>query len=215
MTLIPEKCEFCCRRVRHIIDGTGIRADPEKIQGIVQTATPQNVSEVRRFLGTVNQMSKFSPHLADSTRPLRELLEHDSVWHWGDKQQAAFSRIKSQLTYAPVLSLFDPNRETILSADSSSYGIGVVLLQRQEHGERKPVAYKSRALTHTEQKYAQIEKEALAFTWACNSLSDYLLGLHLHIETDHKPLVPLFYPRKSLDELPLRVQRFRLQMMRY
>lgn len=61
----------------------------------------------------------------------------------------------------------------------------------------------------------QIEKEALAFTWACKSLSDYLIGLRFHIETYHKPLVPLFSPKKGLDELPLRLQRFRLRMLRY
>ena len=48
---------------------------------------------------------------------------------------------------APVLALFDPNQETILSGDSSSHGIGEVLLQKQAEGERKPVAYKSRALS--------------------------------------------------------------------
>ena len=218
MTLNPEKCEFSCTCVKflgHIIDGAGIRPDPEKIQGIMQTAVPKDISDVRRFLGAVNQMSKFSPHLAESTRPLRELLEKDSVWHWGHQQQVAFDNIKQQLTSTPVLALFDPNRDTILSADASSYGIGAVLLQKQRNEEVKPIAYKSRALTPTEQRYAQIEKEALAFTWACESLSYYLLGLHFHIETDHKPLVPLFNPRKCLDELPLRVQRFRLRMMRY
>ena len=157
-------------------------------------------------------MSKFSPSLADATRPLQELLEQDSVWHWGQQQQEVFKRM---LTSAPVLALYDPNRETILSADASSHGIGAVLLQRQENGERKPFAYKSRALTPTEQRYAQIEKEALALTLVCESLSDYILDLQFHIETDHKPLVPLFSPKKSLDELPLLVQRFRLRMMRY
>ena len=72
----------------------------------------------------------------------------------------------------------------------------------------KPVSY------HSEQRYAQIEKEALAFTWACERFSDYLVGLKFTIETDHKPLVPLFR-RKNLDELPLRVQRFRMRMMRF
>ncbi len=78
----------------------------------------------------------------------------------------------------------------------------------------QPVAYVSRSLTQTEERYAQIEKEALALTWACERLSVYLLGLRFHIETDHKPLVSLF-SRKLLDELLVRVQRFRMRLMRF
>ena len=65
-----------------------------------------------------------------------------------------------------------------------------------------------------EKKYAQIEKEALAFTWSCVRLLDYLTGLCFHIEPDRKPLVP-HLSTKNLEELPLRVQRFCLRMMRY
>ena len=88
MTLNAEKCKFSCNRVKflgHIVDEIGIHPDPEKIQGIVQTTTPRDVSDIRRFIGTVNQMGKFSPHLAEATRPLRELLVRDVVWHWGDQ----------------------------------------------------------------------------------------------------------------------------------
>lgn len=60
---------------------------------------------------------------------------------------------------------------------------------------------------------SQIE-EALAFTWACERLSDYLIGLTFHIQTDHKPLVLLF-SFKNIDDLPLRIQRFRLRMLRF
>ena len=38
--------------------------------------------------------------------------------------------------------------------------------------------------------------------------------MRFHVQTDHKPLVPLF-TSKPLDELPVRVQRFRLRMMRF
>ena len=76
------------------------------------------------------------------------------------------------------------------------------------------MAYVSRAMTPTEQRYAQIEKEALAITWSCDRFNDYLMDLEFRIETDHKPLVPLF-GTKQLDELPLRVQRFRMRLMRY
>ena len=87
-------------------------------------------------------------------------------------------------------------------------------MQQQPTGEWKPIAYISRALTVTEQLYTQTEKEALAVTWACEPFRDYLVDLHFHIETDHKPLVPLL-TSKNLDELPIRVQCFRLRLMRF
>ena len=115
-----------------------------------------------------------------------------------------------------ICALFNPERETIVSADAPAYGLGAVLLQRQPSSELRPVAYISRSMSATEQRYAQIEKEALALTWACEWFSDYmyLIGISFHIQTDHKPLVPLL-STKLLDELPIRVQRFRMRLLRY
>jgi len=69
------------------------------------------------------------------------------------------------------------------------------------------VAYISRAMKDTEQHYVQIEKEALALSWACKRFADYLVGLWFHCVSDHKSLVPLL-GSKQLDNLSLRVQRF-------
>ena len=102
----------------------------------------------------------------------------------------------------------------MLSADASNHGLGAVLLQRQLTGDLQPVAFISRSMTPTETRYAQIEKEALAFTWACERLADYLVGMEFHIQTDHKPLVPLF-SSKHMEDIALRVQRFRMRMMRF
>ena len=106
-------------------------------------------------------------------------------------QQKAFEEVKNAPMTAPVLILYDPSREMTVSADTSCYGLGAVLMQRQLEGTMKLVAYISHSLTPTEQKYAQIEKEALAFTWACECFSDYLVELQFHIETDHKPTFSL------------------------
>ena len=76
------------------------------------------------------------------------------------------------------------------------------------------MAYCSRSLSVAEQHYAQIEKEALASTWACKRFSDYLIGSKFHLETDHKPLVSLL-GSKNLEELPLQLQRFRMRLMRF
>ena len=105
--------------------------------------------------------------------------------------------------------MFEPEREKKVSADASSYGLGAVLRQKQNDGSWKPVAYISQSMTATEQRYTQIEKEALALTWACERLSQYLLGSTFILETDHKPLIP-FLLTKNLD-LSIRVQRFRLR----
>ena len=69
-------------------------------------------------------------------------------------------------------------------------------------------------MSDTEKCYAQIEKEALASTWACEKFSDYLLCLHFLIESDHKPLIPLL-GSKCLESLPPRVLRFRLRLARF
>jgi len=61
------------------------------------------------------------------------------------------------------------------SADASLFGVGAVLLQRNDQ-QWKPVAYASRKLSETEKCYAQIEKEALALTWACKKFSTYIMG---------------------------------------
>ena len=69
-------------------------------------------------------------------------------------------------------------------------------------------------MSDTEHRYAQIEKEALAITWACEKFSPYILGKGITIETDHKPLVPLL-GNKYLDSFPPRVLQFRLRLSRF
>ena len=81
-------------------------------------------------------------------------------------------------------------------------------------GEWCPVAYASRSLSPTEQRYAQVEKEALGLTWACERFRDFLLGKHFILETDHKPLLSLL-GAQALDLLPPIIQHFRMRLMRY
>ena len=152
---------------------------------------------------------KFVPNLAEKSKPLRDVLQKDVSWTRKKGQQDAFNFLKMDLASPETLALYSPERETVVSADYSSYGLGAVFLQRQENGKLQPVAYSSRSLTETEQRYAQIEKEALAITWSLEHWSDLLIGTSFRVETDHKPLVPLF-SSKLTDELPIRIQRFRM-----
>ena len=156
----------------------------------------------------INQQSKFLPHLAEQTKPLQDLLNSKNQWYWGHMQkQEAFGRLKTALSSSEVLALYDARNHAMLSADASLYGLGAVLRQTQPDGSLCPIAYVSRALTETEQRYAQIEKEALAVTWACERFQGYLLGKKFKAEMDHKPLV-LLLSTKPLDSGSVGVQPF-------
>ena len=178
VTLNPEKCEFNKLQLiilGHLIDHRGVQPDPQKTSAIVQMDPPRNVGELRRFLGMVNQLGKFSRNIAEFTKPLRELLSKKSAWHWSLTQDRALINIKSELSKPTILMLYDPIAETKVTADASSYGLGAVIMQKRD-SQWKPVAYASRSMSQTEQRYAQIEKEALAMTWACEKFTNYILG---------------------------------------
>jgi hypothetical protein len=122
---------------------------------------PQSKDDVKRFLGMMNYVEKFIPHLSELTVPLRDLLKKTSVFTWGAAEQQSFDACKQKLVTAPVLSYFRSDLPITISCDASSRGLRATIFQ-----QGKPVAYASKALTPTEVSYAQIEKEALAICFA-------------------------------------------------
>ena len=115
----------------------------------------------------VNQLGKFIPGLAEINLPLPQLLRKNQSWLWGPAQEEAFQRIKDALLEPHTLAHYNTSKPTVIAADACISGIGAVMLQVQEDGNRRPVCFASRSLTNTELEYAVTEKEALAATWAC------------------------------------------------
>ena len=217
LTLNREKCQFGVDEVKflgHILNKEGIRIDPEKEKAIKEMPAPIDRKSLRRFLAMVNYLGRFSPLLAEVERPLRLLDKNNAAWCWNEEQQKGFEKIKEIISTAPVLTLFDNSSKHRITADASKHTLGAALLQMNREGRWQPVAYASRKMSEAEQKYGQIEKEALAVAWACDKFDFYLVGRDFEVETDHKPLVPLL-GNKDLSDLPLRIQRFKTRMMRY
>ena len=137
ITLNLDKCEFSKSEVKvlgNIVSANGISPDPEKIEAIVNLPAPKNIREVRSFLGMVNRLSKFTKHLDDKTKPLRDLLSKKNSWTWSHSQESTFREIKECLISRPILALYDVNQKTKVSSDASKYVIGGVVLQEQDDG---------------------------------------------------------------------------------
>lgn len=100
------------------------------------------------------------------------------------------------------------HKPVTISGDASSKGLGVVLLQ-----DGHPVAYGSRALTETQKRYAQIEREMLAIVYGCEKFHHYIYGRKVTVETDHKPLVAIY--NKPLYRATPRLQRMLMKLQRY
>ena len=216
VTLNPSKCQLERTELRflgHLLTEQGVRPDPEKTAAISKMPPPSNVKELRRFMGMINHLGKFSDRLAELAQPLRELLGKGTSWTWDSAQNTAFRNIKAEIIKPKVLTHYDINADLKVSADASSYGLGAVLLQKSGH-TWQPVMYASRTMTTTKCRYAQLEKEALAITWSCEKFSSYILGKKFAIETDLKLLIPLL-GNKSLHSLPPRIMRFRLRLVRF
>ena len=80
MTLNYDKCLFFKKQVPFLgsaISAEGLVPRPEKLRAITEMVEPNPVTDVRRFLGMANQLGKYSPHLAETTRPLRGLLSKE------------------------------------------------------------------------------------------------------------------------------------------
>ena len=147
ITLNEGKCQFyqsCITFLGHVIHSNGISPDPKKTAAIQNMKPPSSVSELRRFMGMANQMSKFSPNIAHISKPLRELLSSKVAWTWSTVHTDAFKALQDEISSPRVLALYNTEANTKISADASAYGLGAVLLQ-QQHNDWRPVAFASRA----------------------------------------------------------------------
>ena len=211
-----EKCRFFQDRIEycgHEVSKDGLRKLQTKVQAIVDAPQPENVSQLRSFLGLLNYYQRFLPDLATTLHPLNELLQKGKKFVWSSDCQAAFQKVKNLIASDQVLTHYDPNLPIRLASDASPYGIGAVLSHVLTTGEERPIAFASRTLTKAEQGYSQIDKEALAIVWAVKRFNIYLYGRHFELVTDHQPLVSIFHPAKSIPVMTAaRLQRYAIYL---
>jgi hypothetical protein len=185
-----SKCEFWKQEIGflgHVITPNGIKMEPGKVTAIQTWPQPDNIHELRSFLGLAGYYRRFVKGFSTIAKPLTQLLQKDIAYKWTHAQNKAFQELKTAVSEAPVLIIPDPTLPYTVVSDASGFAVGAALCQ--DHGKGlQPCAYLSRTMNTAERNYPVHEQELLAIVTALREWRHYLLGNKFTIYTDHRSL---------------------------
>ena len=193
------KCAFFMTEIKflgYVFSADGKAVDASKTAALRLLPAPDTIVELQRWLGAVNYYSSFIPRFAEITAPLTDLLKavpahlqrkSKAKLAWSQVHQTAFEAIREALAAPPLLRLFDPQLPCKVSVDASKVALGGVL-EQEEQGMWRPVAYYSRKLTPAETRYTTRERECLAVKQCLVVWRHYLLGAPFTVKSDHESL---------------------------
>lgn len=188
----------------------GIAVDDNKVRAVKGFPQPSYIVELRRFFGMTSFYSRYISGYSDIAKPLYCLTEKGMKFSWNDSCNIAFNTLKKCLIEAPVLCFPDFTKPFVLTTDASNVGLGAILSQHCDDGQRV-IAYASRRLTKAERQYSATERECLGVVWGVEQFKVYLYGRQFELCTDYNPLVWL----RSCHEPKGRLMRWILTLEEY
>ena len=195
----------------HEISSEGVKPEQKHVQKLLQLQPQKDVKEIEAFIGIINYFGRMIPNYVAKTRCINELRQKDKPFKWTDECQRAFQSLVDELTSEPLVQPYSLDKEVTLTTDASEKTIGAVLTQNDH-----PVIYISRNLTSAEQKYSNIEREALAVVFSVTRLRQFLLGRKFTLRTDHKPLQYIFNPSNKIPKVvSARLALWAIKLMAY
>ncbi|KIK12807.1 hypothetical protein PISMIDRAFT_18468 [Pisolithus microcarpus 441] len=196
-----SKCIFEAEEVEflgYVIGNGRIKTHTVKTDAVQEWKEPENLTQLRSFLGFTNFYQKFIAGYSTISAPLHHLSKKDVSWTWGLDQQQAFDKLKAALGSSPVLNIPDPTKPFALFTDASQSATGAVLAQKGEDDEWHPCSYLSESLKGAEKNYPIYDLEFLVVIRALKAFRHYLISpvAPTIVFTDHKNLEYYKEPQK-------------------
>lgn len=199
LKLGADKCSWFQSRVEFVgfwIDEKGVHTSDDKVKVINEWPVPQNVTEVKGFLGLTGFYRKFVSDYAELAIPLYDLTKSSTVdgknlttsFVWNDDANKAFVELKRRITLAPALMLPRPGQPLLLRCDASGFALGAVLMQLDDDAQERVVAFHSRKFSPAEMRYPAYDRELLAITDSMLHWRVYLHGATTMVYTDHSSI---------------------------
>ncbi|CAA7012879.1 unnamed protein product [Microthlaspi erraticum] len=180
-----KKCTFGASEVLflgYIVSAQGLRVDPAKVSAISSWPAPTSITEVRSFHGLASFYRRFVPHFSSIMAPITDCIK-STCFSWTMEAHAAFEKIKTCLTTAPVLALPNFTLPFELHSDASKSGIGAVLSQ-----QGRPIAFYSEKMAGPRSRYSTYDVELYAVVQSIKHWRHYLFHREFVLYTDHDAL---------------------------
>ena len=184
----PGKCVFGASSLAflgHIISPEAISPLPEKVKALQDLQPSTSLRQLRYFLGVLNYYRCFIPYCADLVSPLSDLLRNRKKKN-EQISLKAFNEVKQKLAATSLLAHPVSDAQFSLVVDASGTSVGAVL--QQQYQPQQPLAYFSRQLKPTEQRYSTFSRELPAMYLVVKHIQPSLEGRQFVIYTDHRPL---------------------------
>ena len=188
LKLKPKKCHFFRKELPflgHLVNEQGTLPAPDKCKVIREFPIPENLKQLRSWLGISQYYKRYIEDYSRIARPLHSLTRKDTKWAWSAEAQKAFDTIKQALVSPKLLIFPDYNKPFTLTTDGCKTGLGYILQQEDAHGNMKPIAYAGRKTTKSEESFGISELELAALISGLRYFQAYLSHSRFTIETDH------------------------------
>ena len=219
VALNKKKCKFARPEILilgHVIAEGIVKPDPEKVRAINEFNRPNNIKELRSFLGLANYCRAFIPMFAAIAGPLFNLLKGETKRSvksikWNHESDQSFRNTRRAISETTVRSQPDMDKDFIVITDASSTAIGGILAQKDDEGNEKMIYAFSKAMDKAQLNYSVTDKELLALVKTVEHFRHYLLGRKFVLRTDHRALAYLWESKNPNS----RLLRWSLAMQEY
>ncbi len=164
-----------------IINENGVRADPKKISQIKNALPPNNVQDVRSFIGLVQYYKRLIRGFSAIAAPLTDLMKGDgkSKVSLNLEQLKSFNTLRTILTEDLTIMHPNPEKQFLVKSDAGPFAVGGILSQLDDYGKERPVAFFSKKLNKYQINYGQTKKELLSAVITIRYWRHYLLGTNI------------------------------------
>ena len=207
LKLKPSKCDVFKLEINylaHHMSKEGVKPSKKNLESVAQCPPLDTYTKVKSFVGLIGHYRHFIKGFAKIAAPLYDLISGENkdkkLEHVDLSPEAweAFEHFKVNCLHAPILAFPDFNKPFLLETDASRQGLRAVLSQKQADGQYHPIAYASRVMNETKQRYHSSKQEFLALKWAITEqfheyLSPYGKNRNEFVVcTDNNPLTYIF-----------------------